>query len=105
MTTGLNEIIHPLHRLQICAMLHPVESLAFAAVRDAVSMSDSALSKQLKVLQEAGYVTVRKEPLNSRIHAWVSLTPLGRTVFTAHMAELRRVADAAVDTDHPPARS
>jgi DNA-binding MarR family transcriptional regulator len=54
------------------------------------------LSKQLKVLQEAGYVTLRKESFNSRIHAWVALTPLGRTVFTAHMAELRRVADEAV---------
>jgi DNA-binding MarR family transcriptional regulator len=96
MRNGFDEVIHPLNRLQICAMLSRVESLSFAAVRDGLAVSDSVLSKQLKVLQEAGYVTLRKESLNSRIHAWVALTPLGRTVFAAHMAELRRVADEAV---------
>ncbi|MBL6280296.1 transcriptional regulator [Micromonospora fiedleri] len=101
MNTGFDEVIHPLNRLQICAMLSRVESLSFATIRDTLAVSDSVLSKQLKVLQEAGYVTLRKESFNSRIHAWVALTPLGRTVFTAHMAELCRVADGVMTDDRP----
>ncbi|MBM7494851.1 DNA-binding MarR family transcriptional regulator [Micromonospora luteifusca] len=100
MRSGLDETIHPINRLQICAQLSGVESLSFAAIRDGLGVSDSVLSKQLKVLQEAGYVTLRKEPFNSRIHAWVALTPLGRTVYTAHMAALREIAEG--HAAHPP---
>ncbi|MET9637613.1 MULTISPECIES: transcriptional regulator [Streptomyces] len=90
-----DEVIHPINRLQICAMLAPVESLAFPVVRDALGVSDSVLSKQVKILQAAGYVTMRKETLNSRIRAWISLTPLGRTALAAHLERLRRIADLA----------
>ncbi|MCZ0204753.1 transcriptional regulator [Streptomyces achromogenes] len=92
---AFDEIIHPYNRLQICAMLSPVDSLAFSTVRDAVGLSDSALSKQVKALQEAGYVTLRKEPLNSRVRAWIALTPKGRKALAGHLAQLRLIADAA----------
>lgn len=90
-----DEVIHPINRLRICSMLAPVDSLAFSAVRDELGLSDSVLSKQVKILQTAGYVTLRKEPLNSRVRAWLSLTPEGRTALAAHLAHLRIIAEAA----------
>lgn len=95
---AFDEVIHPLTRLQICAMLSPVDSLSFAAVRDALGVSDSVLSKHLKVLQEAGYVAIHREPLNSRLRAWLALTPPGRAALAGHLAQLRRVAEQADGT-------
>ncbi|MFI9174579.1 transcriptional regulator [Streptomyces lincolnensis] len=92
---ALDAVIHPVNRLQICSMLAPVESLAFSAVRDALGVSDSVLSKQVRILQEAGYVTLHKEPFNSRVRAWIALTPTGRTALTGHLEALRRIADLA----------
>ncbi|WP_282792649.1 transcriptional regulator [Streptomyces sp. CC224B] len=88
-------MIHPYNRLQVCAMLSSVESLGFSEVRDALGVSDSVLSKQVKVLQEAGYLAVRKETHNSRVRTWLALTPKGRKALTAHLSELRRIAEAA----------
>ncbi len=99
---AFDEVIHPYNRLQICAMLSPVDSLAFSAVRDALGLSDSALSKQVKVLQEAGYVTVRKETFNSRLRAWLAMTPKGRRALSAHLEQLRRVAESVRAPDERP---
>ncbi|MEV2192931.1 transcriptional regulator [Streptomyces phaeochromogenes] len=94
-TTGLDEVIHPAHRLQICAMLAAVESMEFSVVRDAIGVSDSVLSKQMKVLQTAGYATVKKAPVNSRTHTWLALTDAGRKALAGHLTELRRIAALA----------
>jgi DNA-binding MarR family transcriptional regulator len=88
-------VIHPLNRLQICALLSPVESLSFAVVRDALGVSDSVLSKQIKILQDAGYVSVRKETYDSRVRAWLALTAEGRSAFSDHLTRLRQLVDQA----------
>nr|WP_145487449.1 MULTISPECIES: transcriptional regulator [Streptomyces] len=92
---GLDELIHPAHRLQICAMLAAVESLEFSVIRDALGVSDSVLSKQMKVLQAAGYATVKKAPVNSRTRTWLALTDAGRKALADHLTELRRIAALA----------
>ena len=53
-------VVHAPPRLQICGLLAAVDLMEFAAVRDAVAVSDSVLSKHVKQLEEAGYVQVRK---------------------------------------------
>lgn len=93
--SGFDEVIHPVHRLQICSMLAAVESLEFSVLRDALGVSDSVLSKQVKVLQAAGYAEVTKGPMNSRPRTWPALTPAGREALAGHLAELRRIAALA----------
>ncbi|MGW1183082.1 transcriptional regulator [Streptomyces drozdowiczii] len=93
--SGFDEVIHPVHRLQICSMLAAVESLEFSVLRDALGVSDSVLSKQVKVLQTAGYAEVTKVPMNSRTRTWLALTPAGREALAGHLAELRRIAALA----------
>lgn len=90
-----DEIIHAPNRLQICAMLAQVESLAFATVRDALDVGDPVLSKHVKVLQSAGYVSMTKARSGSRTRTWLSLTPAGRKALDGHLAELRRIATLA----------
>ena len=84
-------VIHPPPRLQICGLLAVVDTMEFAAVRDAVEVSDSVLSKHVKQLEEAGYVQVRKATIASRQRTSMALTKAGRAAFDAHVAELRRI--------------
>lgn len=84
-------VVHAPPRLQICGLLAAVDTMEFAAVRDAVGVSDSVLSKHVRQLEEAGYVQVRKATVASRQRTSLALTKAGRTAFAAHVAELRRI--------------
>ena len=88
-------VIHAPGRLQICALLSATEEAEFATVRDAIDVSDSVMSKHLKLLEEAGYVRPRKATADGRQRTWLSLTPEGRRAFSAHVAELTRLAGLA----------
>jgi DNA-binding MarR family transcriptional regulator len=85
-------VIHPPPRLQVCGLLAAVDTMDFATARDQVGVSDSVLSKHVKQLEEAGYVTVHKATRASRLRTSLSLTANGRAAFDAHVAELRRIA-------------
>ncbi len=84
-------VVHAPPRLQVCGLLAAVDWMEFAAVRDALGVSDSVLSKHVKHLEDAGYVRTRKATITSRVRTSLSLTPAGRQAFAAHVAELRRI--------------
>ncbi len=91
MVPAFDEVIHPANRLRICSVLAAASEVEFATLRDTLAISDSALSKHLKVLAEAGYVRLSKPTGNGRVRTWVTLTAPGLQAFTAHVAELRRL--------------
>lgn len=86
-----DDVIHARNRLQICALLAEVDSVDFAAVQDALGVSDYVVSKHLKLLTEAGYVRTHKERVHGRAQTWLTLTDIGRTALQEHLAELRRI--------------
>ncbi|QFU92058.1 hypothetical protein YIM_34485 [Amycolatopsis sp. YIM 10] len=89
-TGGLDPVVHPIARLSICALLASgAEWLDFAAVRDSTGLSDSALSKHARTLEDAGYLEVRKGAVGRRPRTWFRLTPTGLRRYTAHVAALR----------------
>jgi DNA-binding MarR family transcriptional regulator len=89
-TPGLDPVIHPALRLQICAMLAAEEGeLGFGLVRARLDVSESVLSKHSKVLETAGYIMLRKAAADARQRTWLALTPAGREAFAAHAAALR----------------
>jgi DNA-binding MarR family transcriptional regulator len=92
---AFDELIHAPLRLQICAMLAPVQSLPFAEIRDSLEISDSVLSKHLSALTEAGYVEVSRVRENSRSRRQVTLTKLGHKSLRAHLAALQAIAASA----------
>ena len=55
-----DELVHAPTRLAIVSLLAASEWADFKFIRDSVGLSDSALSKQLTTLEEAGYVEIRK---------------------------------------------
>jgi DNA-binding MarR family transcriptional regulator len=90
-----DELIHAPLRLQICAMLAPVQSLPFSDIRNSLQISDSVLSKHLSALAEAGYVEVSRVRANARSRRQVALTQPGRTALHGHLAALQEIAAAA----------
>ncbi|SJM66036.1 transcriptional regulator [Gulosibacter sp. 10] len=91
-----DDIIHSPVRLRICGLLRAPEQLEFAAIRDTLGVSDTTLSKNLKVLAQAGFVLVDKGPSPKRGDArrltWVALTGKGRGALEGHLAALARIA-------------
>ncbi|KIZ15460.1 winged helix-turn-helix domain-containing protein [Streptomyces natalensis] len=79
-------------RLSVAAALAPVDKAEFGFVRDLVEVTDSALSKQVSLLEEAGWVHVEKGRVGRRPRTWLSLTCEGRAVYERHLAALRAIA-------------
>lgn len=93
MLPSLNPTIHPIPRLRICALLDPVTEEEFATLRDLLQTTDSALSKQLSALADAGYVAQRRATRGGKSRVWVHLTPSGRRAFHDHLAALKALAN------------
>lgn len=102
-TPALNAVIHPLPRLRICAALRGAgatetaerrNEMRFSSLRDAAGLSDSALSKHLSVLEQAGYITRFREygATRAKDTVWVTLTEAGTKAYEDHLAALRHVA-------------
>lgn len=92
----LDTTIHPPTRLSMCALLAAgADWVEFSVVRDSVGVSDSVLSKQSRVLEEAGYVEVRKGAVGRRARTWFRLTAAGRAAFAGHVAWLQQTAGSA----------
>lgn len=96
MKPAFDEIIHSPMRLRVCGLLRRVDRLEFGVIRDTLGVADAHLSKNLKVLADAGYATVSKEPSPDRADArrltWVAMTAAGRDAFEGHLAALADIA-------------
>jgi DNA-binding MarR family transcriptional regulator len=91
--------IHPITRLSICGLLAAgADWIEFAALRDAAGISDSVLSKQSVVLEDAGYVQVRKGAVGRRPRTWLRLTAQGRQALQGHLAWLAQLDEAVSDS-------
>lgn len=88
----LSDTLHQPVRFSMTAALAAAEQLDFADLRDAVQVSDSTLSKQVSVLEAAGFVKVKKGFVGKRPRTSLSLTPDGRAAWAAHLATLREIA-------------
>ncbi|GCD48313.1 transcriptional regulator [Streptomyces paromomycinus] len=99
--TGFDELIHPSTRLSVVALLAATEWADFPFIRDSLSLSDSALSKQLHTLEEAQYLEIQKEGGGRKRRTKVRLTDRGRTAFEGHVAALRAIVEGAAKGPPP----
>jgi DNA-binding MarR family transcriptional regulator len=90
-----DELIHAPTRLSLIGLLAATEWADFKYLRDTVGLSDSALSKQLATLEEAGYVDVRKSFVGKRPRTSVRLSTRGRQAFAGHVAALQEIVARA----------
>jgi DNA-binding transcriptional ArsR family regulator len=98
---GFDELIHAPTRLSIVSLLAATTWAEFGFVRDSLRLSDSALSKQLSTLEQAGYVTVNKTGAGRRSRTHVRLSPRGRDAFNGHVAALQKLVNVAAPDEEP----
>ena len=90
-----DEVIHAPTRLAIVSLLAATRWAEFKFIRDKAGLSDSALSKQLTILEEAGYVTIRKSFVGKFPRTSVSLSRQGRAAFKGHVSALQQIVASA----------
>lgn len=88
---NFNTLIHAPNRLQICALLAPFERVEFRVLGKELGLSDSVLSKHIKMLEDMGYVKQTKRKVDGRERRGFHLTGKGRMAFDLHVKELKRI--------------
>ena len=88
-----DELIHPSTRLSLVSLLAAADWADFAFLRDELALSDSALSKQLSSLEDAGYVEIERPVRDHRRRVRARLTPTGASAFDGHVAALRSIVE------------
>lgn len=94
-----DELIHPSTPLSLVALLAAADWAEFGFLRDQLALSDSALSKQLSTLEEAGYVHIERPLRDRRRRVRARLTDAGAAAFQGHVAALREIVQSA-DSEH-----
>ena len=90
-----DELIHPSTRLAVVSLLAATDWAEFSYLRDQLALSDSALSKQLSTLEDAGYVRLERLTVERRRRVRVRLSAAGRVAFEGHVAALRDIVERA----------
>ncbi|MYW74911.1 transcriptional regulator [Pseudonocardia sp. SID8383] len=83
-----DEVVHSPIRLQVCAILAAADTLKFAEVQAELGITDSHLSKNVRVLADAGYIDQVKHAERvghrQRSVTVLTLTQQGRTAYRQH---------------------
>ncbi len=91
MTAHLDRLLSDPTRLAIMSVLCAVDWCEFAFLRDQVSLSDSALSKQLATLKNDGQVEQRRTYHGRVPRTTIRATADGRHRFLAHAEALQQI--------------
>ncbi|NMO02560.1 helix-turn-helix domain-containing protein [Gordonia sp. TBRC 11910] len=95
---GFDELIHPSTRLSLMATLSAADWAEFAFLRERLGLSDSALSKQLSTLEDAGYLTTERQATGRRRTVRAQLTDKGRQALAGHLAALQEIVSQSAPT-------
>jgi len=88
----LDRIIHERARLSILSALAAADELSFPEVQAITGLTDGNLSVQLRTLEVAGHVALRKsEAGGRRARTGARMTQAGRRAFRGYLEALRRV--------------
>jgi DNA-binding MarR family transcriptional regulator len=84
----LDTIFHSRIRLAITAALVNVEEIEFTTLKDIIKATDGNMNSHLKKMEDAGYISVKKEFINRKPKTIYSLTKNGRKKFEEYIKVL-----------------
>jgi len=87
----LDEIIHSRIRLAIIAVLISVEEAEFNFLKEKVNTTDGNLSVHLRKLEEAGYITIKKEFIDRKPRTSFALSKKGMKAFEIYVTRLEKL--------------
>ena len=94
----LNETIHQSTRLRIMTLLvsqPETGRLAYGFIQKTLGLTGGNLTTHLRRLEDAGYLTVRKEFQDLKPRTWLQATPAGRRAFADYVAKHKEGAEPA----------
>ncbi|GGM49496.1 transcriptional regulator [Microbacterium saperdae] len=102
---AFSDVVHSPVRLQVCAALAAGDRVLFAELLQALGVTDSHLSKNVRVLADAGLVELHKvaPPAGGGVRpvTALSLTSEGADAYQGHAAWLQSITHAPEKGNHP----
>ncbi len=87
----IDDLIHSRIRLSIIALLVSCEQAPFVFIREKTGASDGNLSVQLRKLEEASFVDVKKEFKKRKPISTYSITSKGRAAFLEYVKQIESI--------------
>lgn len=92
---AIDETIHQKVRLGIMSALMARGECDFRFLKETLGVTDGNLSIHLARLEEAGYISVRKEFVQRKPRTTYTPTKKGEKAFQAYLAVLERIVESA----------
>jgi DNA-binding MarR family transcriptional regulator len=90
-TSRLDDVVHQRARLGVLALLAPADDVDFGFLKESLGLTDGNLSRHLQVLEEAGYLEIKKSFEGKRPRTRVAITREGHRAFEEEMKTLREL--------------
>jgi DNA-binding MarR family transcriptional regulator len=97
----LDNAVHQRARLGILTVLAGADRADFTFLRETLALTDGNLSRNLTVLETAGYIEIEKGFEGRRPRTWVTATPAGRLALADEISALREIVQAVDQTAGP----
>lgn len=91
----LDPLLQHRSRLGAMVLLNGVDAMNFVRLRELLQETDGNLGAQLRKLEEAEYVGVKKEFEQRKPVTWYSLTRAGRAALKNHLAAMESLIQAS----------
>jgi len=92
---ALDGVLQHRARIGAAVLLARHERLSFSRLKELLKETDGSLGAQMRKLEDAGYVAVRKEFQDRRPVTWYALTAKGRRALSQHLDSLQRLIEEA----------
>ena len=89
----IDTLIHGKLRLGIVAYLASAEVATFNELKDQLKATQGNLSIQLRKLEEAGYIDLKREIKNRKTETTARLARAGRKAFADYVAAMANLVD------------
>ena len=90
MFNDLDPVLHSQLRLSIVSTLMTVEEANFNFIKETTNATSGNISIQIKKLQEAGYIKVKKSFKNNYPNTTISITRKGIEAFETYVINLKK---------------
>ena len=87
----LDDLLQHRARLGAAVLLARHDRLSFSRLKELLTETDGNLGANMRKLEDAGYVDVRKEFQDRRPVTWYGLSPKGRRALLQHLAGLEHL--------------
>ena len=91
----LDPLLQHRSRLGALVLLSSADALTFSRLRTLLDETDGNLGAQLRKLEEAGYVSVKKEFIDRKPTSWYALTSQGQKALKIHLKAVESLLKSA----------